>query len=206
LPNREHYSKQSLHSTLLDQRSVEVNRLVLLDRDGTINVERHYLSSPDQVELLPGAAEGIRRLRQLDLPVIVVTNQSAIGRGMFDLATLDRIHERLCELLDREGTAVDGFYTCPHTAADNCDCRKPASGLATRAAADFRADLSRSFVVGDKFCDIDLGKNISATAILVRTGYGAECTAQQHSAADYVVENLLAAALCIERVLANEVN
>src|SRR5207245_3946349 len=111
-------------------------RFVALDRDGTITVERNYLSDPDQVELLPGAADGLRKLRQLGLGLIVVTNQSAIGRGFFDATQLERIHERLTALLAAEEVALDGIFACPHLPEQNCRCRKPNTGLLDDAARE----------------------------------------------------------------------
>jgi D-glycero-D-manno-heptose 1,7-bisphosphate phosphatase len=147
-------------------------RLALLDRDGTIIVERNYLSHPEDVALLPGAAEGLRALRALGLGLVVVTNQSGVGRGYFDEARLGEIHARMNALLAGEEIVLDGIYYCPHTPDMACACRKPQPGLALRAAADQGCDLSMSFAIGDKRCDIDLGRNVGATSILVRTGYG----------------------------------
>lgn len=174
-----------------------MKKLVLLDRDGTINVEKHYLSSPEQLELLPGAAEGIQRMRHSGVIVVVVTNQSAIGRGYFGEDTLNLIHARLLQLLAEAGTSVDAIYVCPHLPDEGCDCRKPAPGLALRAAIDFEADLTRSFVVGDKECDIRLGKQVGATTILVRTGYGRDWVGRDDVCPDYIVENLLEASRLI---------
>lgn len=184
--------------------------LVLLDRDGTINVEKHYLSSPEELELLPNAAEGIRLLRHLGLPTVVVTNQSAIGRGYFDLARLAAIHQHLVELLAERGATLDAIFFCPHTPDDGCDCRKGAPGLARRAAEAFGADLAQSFVVGDKACDIELGKHVGATTILVQTGYGAReaaaiaATNGPRGQPDYVVADLFEAARVIERSTVGE--
>ena len=91
-----------------------MTRLVLLDRDGTINVERNYLADPDGIELIPNAAEGIRRLRALGIAVAVVTNQSGIARGYCDWQTLDAIHDRLRGLLAEQGAEIDRIYVCPH--------------------------------------------------------------------------------------------
>jgi D-glycero-D-manno-heptose 1,7-bisphosphate phosphatase len=175
-------------------------RLVLLDRDGTINVERNYLSSPEQVELLPDAADGIKLLQSIGFKLVVVTNQSAIGRGYFDLTTLDHIHHRLQELLNEQGASLDAIYFCPHVPDENCVCRKPRPALAERAAEDFNSDLTTSFLVGDNVCDIELGKRIGATTILVRTGYGAELEKQEKVKPDYVVANLLEAARLIRQL------
>jgi D-glycero-D-manno-heptose 1,7-bisphosphate phosphatase len=178
-----------------------MNGLVLIDRDGTINAEKHYLSSPDQIELLPGAAAGIRRLRELGLTVVVVTNQSAIGRGLFGADQLARIHERLLELLQPEQAVPHAIYVCPHHPDAGCSCRKPAPGLAHQAAVEFGASLADSFVVGDKACDMELGKRIGATTVLVRTGYGQQVVRAGTAPADHVVENLLAAARLIEQLV-----
>ena len=181
------------------------NGLVLIDRDGTINVERHYLSSPEQVELFPRSADGIKLLRSLGLTVVVVTNQSAIGRGLFDLKTLDAIHERLKALLHEEGATVDAIYFCPHTPEDVCNCRKPKAAMAEQAAKEFNANLSQSFLIGDNVCDIELGKNVSATTIVVRTGYGEKVLSEGSTNPDYVVEDIFEAACLIEKLIATGV-
>jgi D-glycero-D-manno-heptose 1,7-bisphosphate phosphatase len=174
-------------------------RFAVLDRDGTIIVEREYLSSPDQVELLPGATAGMRKMREMGLGLVIVTNQSAVGRGYFDLARLDEIHDRMKELLAAEGVAVDGIYVCPHTPADGCHCRKPRPGLLLRAAQELGFDIRDCFVIGDKPCDIELGQAVGATTLLVRTGYGAEHEAAGTVAPDFVVDNLEGAAEVIGR-------
>ncbi|HEX8674364.1 MAG TPA: HAD family hydrolase [Longimicrobium sp.] len=179
-------------------------RLVMLDRDGTINVERHYLSDPAELELLPGAAEGIRSLRQAGLRVAVVTNQSGLARGYFDAATLGRIHARLRLLLEEQGASLDGIFVCPHHPDDACRCRKPGPGLAEQAAAACNAELPRSFVVGDKACDVELGSGVGATTILVRTGYGDGVHREGSVRADYVAGDLAEAAEIIRALVEAE--
>ena len=176
-------------------------RLVLIDRDGTINVERHYLSSPEQIELLPKTADGIKLLQRLGFRIVVVTNQSAIGRFFFDTARLEQIHERLRTILHESGATIDAIYFCPHVPEDQCQCRKPLSEMAYRAATEFTADLSKSFVIGDNVCDIELGKNVNATTILVRTGYGIMTEQEKQTKPDYIVENLFEAANLIKGIL-----
>jgi D-glycero-D-manno-heptose 1,7-bisphosphate phosphatase len=178
-----------------------MQRLVLLDRDGTINAEKKYLSSPDQLELLPWAAEGIQMMKRLGLATVVVTNQSGIGRGYFDFDRLDGINRQLAHLLATRGASLDRFYVCPHHPEDACKCRKPLPGLAMKAADEFGAALTESFVVGDNECDIEMGKRVGATTILVRTGYGAEVAEQSSTQPHYVVDNLLEAAQVIQRLL-----
>lgn len=175
----------------------------MVDRDGTINVEKHYLSSPEQVELFPQSAEGIKLLGSLGLPVIVVTNQSAIGRGIFDVEMLEKIHQRLKELLNEQGAAVDAIYFCPHTPDDCCDCRKPSIAMAQKAAKDFNSDLSKSFLIGDNVCDIELGKNVNSTTILVRTGYGERVLSEGKTTPDHVVDHLFEAAQLIKKLINN---
>lgn len=179
-------------------------RFVALDRDGTIIVERHYLSDPDLVELLPGAASGLRQLRELGLGLVVVTNQSPIGRGYFDETRLELIHQRLVELLAAEGVELDGVYFCPHTPDDNCSCRKPRPGMLKLAAQELNFELPDCFVIGDNTCDIELGRRVRATTFLVRTGYGAQVAAESVASPDYVVDDLQGAAQVIERLLATD--
>ncbi|MGB9105690.1 MAG: HAD-IIIA family hydrolase, partial [Terriglobales bacterium] len=125
-------------------------RYVLLDRDGTLNVEKNYLSDPAGVELMPGVGQALAALQKIGLGLVVITNQSGVGRGYLDVAQLDRIHARLRELLSAEGVVLDGIYYCPHTPQEGCACRKPSTGLIENAAADLGFDPQRCFVVGDK--------------------------------------------------------
>ena len=152
---------------------------VFLDRDGVINEEVEYLAHPDELLLIPGAARAIRYLNEAKCPVIVVTNQSAVARGLIPEERVGEIHTALGHLLAREGAHVDRFYYCPHhpTAGQgvylrSCDCRKPRPGLLLRAHGDLAVDLPKSFLVGDKVSDLRAGRAVGATTILVRTGYG----------------------------------
>lgn len=176
-------------------------RFVLLDRDGTINVERHYLSHPDQVELIVNGGRGLAALSQLGLGLIVVTNQSGVGRGLFDLARLEQIHTRLRELLAAEGVQLDGIYSCPHLPEDACRCRKPLDGLVEDAARKHGFRPEECFVIGDKPCDIELGRAIGATTFLVRTGYGSQVDPESAAQADYVVDDLWNAAQVVAQLV-----
>lgn len=178
-------------------------RFVLVDRDGTINVDKHYLSDPDGLELIPGAAEGLRKLSELGFGIAVVTNQSGIGRGYFGAQALDAIHDRLRAMLAAEGVTIDGIYICPHGPDEDCACRKPLPGMVEQAVAEHGFDPRQGFVIGDKRADVELGKAVGATAILVRTGKGAGEEARgKAGAADYVVDDLRAAAELIARLVA----
>lgn len=150
-----------------------LRRVVMLDRDGTINVDMHYLADPDHMRLLPGTASGLRRLRDAGFDFVVMTNQSGIAHGVIDPAVLPVIHARLETLLADEGIHLAGIYVCPHRAEDACPCRKPKTALVTQAQQDIPFDPKASFMIGDKEADVDLGLAVGAVPILVRTGYGA---------------------------------
>lgn len=173
--------------------TINQKQYVMLDRDGTIIKECHYLSDPDQVELLPNTVAGLQLLSQRGFGLVVITNQSGVGRGYYDLDRLASIHQRLESLLGAEDIVLDGIYFCPHTPADDCDCRKPRTGMALQAAADLNITLSDSHMVGDKHCDIEVGQRVGATTYLVRTGYGIEAENALESgriSPDYVVDDL----------------
>jgi D-glycero-D-manno-heptose 1,7-bisphosphate phosphatase len=178
--------------------------VVALDRDGTLNVERHYLADPAQVELVAGAAEGLRHLRELGLELLVITNQSGLGRGYFTEQTLVRIHDRLRECLSAEGVELSGIYVCPHVPADGCRCRKPGTALLERAARERAFDPRQAFVIGDKASDVEMGRRAGSTTVLVRTGYGADVAASGDVDVDFIVEDLREAARVIEGLLSSE--
>ena len=173
-------------------RETGQRRFIVLDRDGTIIEEREYLSQPEQVALIPGAAAALRDLRRMGFGLVVITNQSGISRGLFDHGQLGRIHKRLEQLLESEGVHLDGIYVCPHTPEDDCGCRKPKLDLLRKAAAELGFNPERSIVIGDKACDIEMGRMAGAKTFLVRTGYGAQL--ENKVGADYVVDDLAAAA------------
>jgi D-glycero-D-manno-heptose 1,7-bisphosphate phosphatase len=175
-------------------------RFVILDRDGTIIEEREYLSDPEQVTLISGVAAALRELQRMGFGLVVITNQSGIGRGFFDQAHLQRVHQRLEELLQAEGIYLDGLYVCPHTPQDDCDCRKPKLGLLQKAAEDLGFDRASSIVIGDKASDIDMGRAAGALTFLVRTGYGDQFA--MVATADFVVDDLAAATESLGRLVA----
>ena len=154
-----------------------MNRAVFLDRDGTINEEMGYINHLERFILLPGAAEAIRRINQSGLKAVVVTNQSGAARGYFPMELIDQVHHKMRGLLQEEGVFLDGIYTCVHAPegegeGGGCDCRKPNTGLIRQAAEDLQLELSRSYVVGDRFKDVEMARNSGAKAVLVLTGYG----------------------------------
>ncbi len=174
-------------------------RFVLLDRDGTINVERNYLSDPNQLELYPGVGPALRRLGQLGFGIVVLTNQSGVARGYFDLATVARVHARLREMLAAEGVAVDGIYLCPHGPDDDCACRKPLPGMVEQAVAELGFDPGQAFLIGDKAVDVELARAVGAIGILVRTGWGAKAEREGKCVPAAIVDDLPAAVAWIER-------
>jgi histidinol-phosphate phosphatase family protein len=187
---------------LLGARAGQGRAAVFLDRDGTVIAEKHYLHDPAGVELLPGAAEGLRRMREMGLLLVLVSNQSGVGRGYFGADAVERVHGRLLELLEAEGAGLDAIYVCPHAPDAACSCRKPLPGLIDRAARELDIDPSKSFVVGDKPCDVDLGLVVNATTFLVTTGYGERHVAECGGRAHYVVRGLDEAARLMESILA----
>jgi D-glycero-D-manno-heptose 1,7-bisphosphate phosphatase len=130
------------------------------------------LNHVSRFRILPRVAESIRRLNEAGLPVIVVTNQSGVGRGYFPETLVHTVHELMTQQLAAAGARLDAIYFCPHTSADGCDCRKPKTGILERAAREHAIDLHRSFVVGDRHGDVELARRAGASSILVRTGYG----------------------------------
>ena len=168
---------------------VNSKRALLVDRDGTIAVEKHYLSDPDKIELIPGAAQALRRAKESGFAIVVVSNQSGVARGHFGVNAVEQTNSRLKELLLREGVEVDLMLYCPHHRhgtipeyAIACNCRKPAAGMPERAAAELGIDLRRSHVIGDKIEDIQMAALIGCSASLVRTGYGKSSEARLESA------------------------
>jgi D-glycero-D-manno-heptose 1,7-bisphosphate phosphatase len=147
-------------------------RFVLLDRDGTLIKEKNYLRDPDQVELIPGAGAALKRLQNGGWGICLVTNQSGIARGYFDLEQLQKVHRQLAEELAVFDVELDGIYICPHSPEDACDCRKPLPGMIDQAIAVHGFDPRQAWVIGDKEVDIGLGHAVGAKSILVRTGYG----------------------------------
>jgi D-glycero-D-manno-heptose 1,7-bisphosphate phosphatase len=167
---------------------------VFLDRDGTLNEEVDYLSDPEQLVLIPGAAAAVARLNARGIPVVVVTNQSGIGRGRYTWQDFAAVMDRMESLLALENARIDAVYASPHhelgqgeyAVADHAD-RKPNPGMLTRAAEEHGLDLARSWMVGDKDIDLEAGRRAGCRVALVRTGYGSKVDG---SAADLVAESL----------------
>ena len=150
-----------------------MKRAVFLDRDGTIIVDRHYLSDPAQVELIPGAPAALRRLQDAGFLLIIVTNQSGIGRGYYTEADMHRVNERLVAELAPAGVRFERIYFSPEAPEQPSRGRKPSPAFLFEARDEFGVDLSQSYMVGDKSLDVECGRNAGVKAsILVRTGHG----------------------------------
>jgi D-glycero-D-manno-heptose 1,7-bisphosphate phosphatase len=148
-------------------------KLVVLDRDGVINHDSdQYIKSPDEWRPIPGSLEAIARLNHAGYRVVIATNQSGIGRGLFDMATLNAIHEKMHRALAQVGGRVDAIFFCPHTADAECDCRKPRAGLLLEAARRFHVDMSTVPCIGDSLRDLEAADDIGAQPMLVLTGKG----------------------------------
>ncbi len=164
-------------------------RAVFLDRDGTLNVEKGYISDVDAIELYPGAAAAVRRLNDAGIPAILVTNQTGAARGYYTIEHVHALNRRVSDLLMHEaGARLDAVYFCPHFKegivpefTKDCDCRKPAPGMILQARRDLPdIDLAQSFVIGDKATDITFARNAGCRGILVRTGYGEQVLAGEY--------------------------
>ena len=152
---------------------------IFLDRDGTINEEMGYINHIERFKIFPFVAEGIKTFRENGFKVVVVTNQSGIARGYFTEELLIEVHQKLYEYLKKNGTKIDGIYYCPHHPTEgkgeykqDCNCRKPKTGLIEKAVKEHNIDLSSSYMIGDRFKDMIFARNLNMKSGLVLTGYG----------------------------------
>lgn len=153
---------------------------IFLDRDGVVIDDVHYLASSSQVSLIPGSADAIAALNRAGWPVVIVTNQSGVARGLFTLEGLHAVHRHLSEQLGSYGARIEAYYFCPHYPTAevpefraDCSCRKPKPGMLHQAAQDLGLDLQRSWMIGDRESDLEAGAAAGTRTILVRTGLGA---------------------------------
>lgn len=191
-----------------------MDRVVFLDRDGTLNEEVHYLHRPEDFKLIDGVPKALRLLKEAGFNLVVVTNQAGVARGYYTEEDVKKLHLYMNNLLEPEGASIDAFYYCPHHPEyglgkykKTCDCRKPGTGMFEMAQARFDVDKEHSYMIGDKLLDVEAGRNYGLTSILVGTGYGRgqheqEMEARRPNAAgrpayDYYVDTLLDAALWI---------
>lgn len=172
-------------------------RVIFLDRDGTIIVDQGYLCRPEDIVFEENAIAGLQALAALSTTLIVVTNQSGIGRGYCDHLAVDIMHQHIDALLRTQGIVVSAWLYCPHSPTDHCNCRKPAPGMLRTAAATHGADLNRSVMIGDKLTDLQAASACGAKAVLVLTGQGALWAQQAQAAGHGIATDLLDAARII---------
>ncbi len=171
--------------------------VVFLDRDGTIIEEKDFINSPDEIEFIPGSIEGIRTIRKLGYKIIVISNQSGIGRGILTEKMVKEINDSFIQQLRERDAPIDALYFCPHHPDDDCNCRKPKAGMISRAVAEHKLELEKAVIIGDKLSDIEMGKRIGAKSILVLTGYGRrerEKLPDTTVNPDFIADDLLGAA------------
>ena len=175
---------------------------MFLDRDGTIIEEVGYLDRIERVAFYPWMVDAVRALNRAGLRVVMATNQSGVARGFFSESVVEAVHRHIASMLEAGGAHIEADYYCPHHPdgkvqgyGQQCECRKPGRGLIDRAARELGIDPARSFVVGDRWLDVALGRAVGAQSILVRTGYGLteEARPPDGLVADAVVDNLIGA-------------
>ena len=186
-----------------------MKKAVFLDRDGTLNVDVGYLHQLEDLELFPWTADALRLLKRAGYTLIVVTNQSGIAHGLIDPGFVTIAHDEMRRRLQRGGADLDALYYCPHHPRGSikefsidCRCRKPLPGMVEDAVRDLGVDPKRSWVVGDKWLDVQLGEAVGARSILVRTGWGSEQEKKRPAGqqVDAICDNLIHA---VSRILHN---
>ena len=186
---------------------------IFLDRDGTISEEVGYVDMVEKFSIYTFSSKAIKKLNDLGIKVIVVTNQAGIAKGLYTEETLHSIHEKMREILKKEGARIDAVYYCPHHPEGkivsyrlDCDCRKPKNGLLLKASRELNLNLKDCFIVGDKIRDIKAGSSLGIKSILVLTGYGKEdletINSNDSEKPDFVTENLLEAS----EIICNELS
>ena len=156
------------------------NRAVFLDRDGTLIEDKDYLSRPEEIVIYPGVPQALRRLSRIGFKLVIVTNQSGVGRGYFTLADVENVHRHLLEEFQRSGVRIDKIYVAPEAPDQASRGRKPSPQFLFDARDELAINLARSYMIGDKLIDLACGWNAGVKrALLVRTGYGAKIEAQQ---------------------------
>lgn len=154
-------------------------KLIILDRDGVINFDsKYYIKSPDEWQPIPGSVDAIAALSRAGYTVVVATNQSGVGRGLYDLQTLDAIHEKMRQAIQAAGGDLAGIFYCPHTPDEFCLCRKPEPGLFVQIRDALHADLTGVWAVGDSLRDLQAAEKVGCQPVLVKTGNGAKLLAE----------------------------
>lgn len=188
------------------KRILSANKVIFLDRDGTITEEKDFISKVEEIKFLPGSKEALKILQGLGYKLVIVSNQSGIARGIMAGEQVEKVNNFLLKELTKEGIKIEAIYYCPHHPDENCDCRKPRTGLIRKAVQDHHLKLKSTWMIGDKLSDVLLGKNIKGKSILVLTGYGQGTKQKIESNADvydwlkpdYIAKDLLEAASFIK--------
>lgn len=183
---------------------------IFFDRDGTLIKDKHFLSNPDDIELYPDTLSALKMVRNLDLHIVIISNQSGVARGFFTEEDVQICNDRLCRIFEENQIPIAGVYYCPNHAEavipkyrENLECRKPSTAMVSKALQDIPIELSRSFIVGDKLSDMELAKNLGIPGILVLTGYGQETLQKIENPFFHVSQNLTEAMQIVMR-LSNE--
>lgn len=178
-------------------------KAVFVDRDGTLIHDKNFISKIEDVEFVPGSLKAVKMFKEMGYKVVIVSNQSGIGRGILTNEMVDKVNEFILSQLRKEGLDVDGIYYCPHTPDDNCECRKPNLKMVNQASSKLNLNLKNSWAIGDKLSDVMLGKNMGGKGGLVLTGYGKKEIEKTKKSSnikpDFVAENLLEAAFTIQK-------
>ncbi|HID37900.1 MAG TPA: D-glycero-beta-D-manno-heptose 1,7-bisphosphate 7-phosphatase [Calditrichaeota bacterium] len=188
-----------------------MNKAVFLDRDGTINEEMGYINHISRFKIFEFVPEAIRILNKCGYKVIVVTNQSGVARGYFDEQLVKKVHKKLLDTVELAGARIDAIYYCPHHPKEgeppyriDCECRKPKTGMIQKATKAFKLDIGGSFMIGDRYKDVEFGRKADLRTIMVLTGYGkGEYRYQKRQwkqMPDHICENLLEAAIWIKNI------
>lgn len=168
--------------------NTDLQNAAFIDRDGTLIEEVNFLSRVEDLRVFPYTADALRLLKKAGFLVIVVTNQSGIGRGVFEEVSMHAIHDEMQVRLDG---MIDAFYYCPHLPCDGCSCRKPETGMIEKARSQFPIDLAGSWMIGDKKIDVETAKNAGLRSAMVMTGYGRAHSQTLEAMPDVLAENLL---------------
>ncbi len=153
----------------------KTQKAIFLDRDGVLNKNKDdYVKNISELEIFPFISEPIRKFQSAEFKIIVITNQSAINRGLMTEKNLNEIHEKIQSFLIQNNTKIDYFYYCPHTPNENCSCRKPKSGLLLKAIDDFSIDVNNSWFVGDRDSDIQAGQSVGCNTLKIQEGINLE--------------------------------
>lgn len=179
-----------MRKVIENSASVKHYPAVFLDRDGTLNEDTGYIDSPERLILIEGASSAIKKLNAEGFKVVIITNQSGVARGYFSQEALDAVNKKLVRILEADNAYLDGIYYCPHHPDDDCECRKPKTGMLEQAKKDLAIDLKKSYIVGDKASDVEIAHKIGGKGILVLTGMGRDEKNKLNNKPSYIADDL----------------